>query len=344
MMGSGSEHSVNRPDIDSMLRFDARRWVVVGIGLALGGTFLWLALRHTDVREILSLLYGTEPVMAVPVVAALAGSYWVKAVRWAVLLHPVCRTRAAKVFPAVMIGYLGNTLLPAQLGEFARVGASRSSLDLKPVTLLATIVVERIFDLLIVSAIFVVAVGGTRGFSPQVDHIGLVISTIAVAALAGAVFFLLFTSSVLRWLERLTFCLPTRVRTGLVSQARLAAEGLSALKHSRLVLRILLLSGVQWGLMAASVACAMRAAGLPAPVLAAGVVVAFTTVGMTLPSSPGLFGTIQLCFTLALEPFGVEPSSAVAASVFWHLLALGSVVVGGAVSWLRLPRAVISPV
>ena len=342
MMGTGSEKPADQTIMDRVPRLDARRWVVVGIGFALGGVFLWLALRRTDLREILGLLYGTDLVMAVPVAAALAGSYWVKAVRWAVLLRPMCRTRAAKVFPAVMVGYLGNTLLPAQLGELARVGACKGTLDLKPVTLLATIVVERIFDLLIVSAIFVVAVGGTRGFSPQVDHIGLVISTIAVVALAGAVLFLLFTSSVLRWLERLTFCLPTRFRTGLISQARLAAEGLSALRHSRLVLRILLLSGVQWGLMAASVACAMKAAGLTAPILAAGVVVAFTTAGLTLPSSPGHFGTIQLCFTLALEPFGVEPSSAVAASVLWHLVALGSVVIGGAVSWLRLPRAIIA--
>ena len=63
------------------------------------------------------------------------------------------------------------------------------------------------------------------------------------------------------------------------------------------------------------------ATGVEAPPSAAFVVLAFTIVGMTLPSSPGYLGTIQLCFILALKPYGISHSEAFAASIFFHMTA-----------------------
>ncbi len=72
------------------------------------------------------------------------------------------------------------------------------------------------------------------------------------------------------------------------------------------------------------------------PVLASFVVLAFTFVGVTLPSSPGAVGTIQLSFALALGPYGVETGDAVAASIFWHVLAYSFVTVVGLYYFVRM--------
>ena len=63
------------------------------------------------------------------------------------------------------------------------------------------------------------------------------------------------------------------------------------------------------------------------PFAAVFVVVAFNVAGLSLPSTPGFFGTIELCFVLALRQYGVENESAVAAAIFWHLLAFTSTMV-----------------
>ncbi len=47
---------------------------------------------------------------------------------------------------------------------------------------------------------------------------------------------------------------------------------------------------------------------------------ALNIAAITLPSAPGFFGTIQLCFVLALKPYGIDASDAFAASVFYHVL------------------------
>jgi uncharacterized membrane protein YbhN (UPF0104 family) len=66
------------------------------------------------------------------------------------------------------------------------------------------------------------------------------------------------------------------------------------------------------------------------------VILAFTFVGVTLPTTPGAVGTIQLSFTLALAPYGVSAGGAVAASVFWHVFAYCFVVSTGFFYFLRM--------
>jgi hypothetical protein len=61
-------------------------------------------------------------------------------------------------------------------------------------------------------------------------------------------------------------------------------------------------------------------------------------VGITLPSSPGYFGNIQLAYVLALKPFGIDAGSAIAASLFFHALAYPAVVIVGLI-YLRTQGA-----
>jgi hypothetical protein len=57
---------------------------------------------------------------------------------------------------------------------------------------------------------------------------------------------------------------------------------------------------------------------------------------MSLPSGPGYVGSIQLAFTLGLAPFGVAAGPAIAASVFYHVLVCGSLIVAGLIALHRL--------
>jgi hypothetical protein len=49
-------------------------------------------------------------------------------------------------------------------------------------------------------------------------------------------------------------------------------------------------------------------------------VLATTIISMTLPAGPGYVGTLQLAYALALVPFAVERSDALAASVFYLVM------------------------
>jgi uncharacterized membrane protein YbhN (UPF0104 family) len=118
------------------------------------------------------------------------------------------------------------------------------------------------------------------------------------------------------------------------------ASGLSSLKSSRRIAVVMALAVVQWGLMAVGIYISIAAVGIDIGLSAAFVVLAFVFAGVTLPSTPGAVGTIQLGFTLALTPFGVSSGSAVAASVFWHVLAYCFVVSLGLFFFVRMGYSV----
>jgi len=92
----------------------------------------------------------------------------------------------------------------------------------------------------------------------------------------------------------------------------------------------------QWGLMAGCIAASCVALDLHVPFAAAVSVLGLTIIGMSLPSGPGYLGSIQLAFALGLAPFHVEASAAIAASVFYHVLVCGSLILAGIASLYRL--------
>jgi uncharacterized protein (TIRG00374 family) len=297
---------------------------------------LWLALRGANLSEIEGALRHANFWYAVPLLATLGLSYWVKAVRWAVLLAPLRATTARETIPAVMIGYASNIVLPAQLGEMVRVLVVGQRLGLRTSPVLATLVLERVFDFLTVLWLVGVAMLLDPEESSTLAAAGYVVGAVGLGMLMACLAFLRWTESILRLLERLLVFLPARARQPLLVQIQLGSAGLGAMKNRRLVSRILVFSILQWVLMGSCTYFSLVALNIEAPASAAFLVVAVTVAGLTLPSSPGYWGTIQLGFALALEPFGVGRSEAVAASIFWHVLAYVSVLVVGMVYAVRM--------
>ena len=97
------------------------------------------------------------------------------------------------------------------------------------------------------------------------------------------------------------------------------ADGLASLKSTRLLLGILLTSFGQWFLNGLNIYLAIRAFGFEISPMIAAVVLGVTAFGVTVPSSPGYFGVIQICFMLVLNLFVEDTTSVFAASVYYHM-------------------------
>ncbi|HUS15321.1 MAG TPA: lysylphosphatidylglycerol synthase transmembrane domain-containing protein, partial [Chloroflexia bacterium] len=140
-----------------MLR-DKKFWIGVAISLF----FLYLAFRGENFAQIGDSLGKVQYWALLPALGAYFIGVWFRAVRWGVLLSPLRKgIHPYQLFKVLVIGYMGNDILPARLGDVIRVFVlSRRESVTKSATL-ATILVERIFDgltmlgFLAVSALFV---------------------------------------------------------------------------------------------------------------------------------------------------------------------------------------------
>jgi uncharacterized protein (TIRG00374 family) len=308
----------------------ARFLVLLLAGLVVGGLCAALALREISMAKLNAVLQAAELLWAAPFLLALFAFYWIKTLRWCQLLAPLVRVRTRELFAPVMIGYAGSALLPMQLGDVARSAIAAKQLRQPAFAMLVSIALERLFDLLGILFILAVALVLFRAQMPQVVITAGFWLTLAIgaAALLGAAY-VFFTPAFVRVTRVLAQRLPPTVTARLVAQVERGVHGLAAVRDLRLTAAALTTSLLQWLLMWCCVWLSLEAVAINLPPVAGLVVLVLTVIGISLPSTPGYFGSIQLAYVLALKPFGIDAENAFAASLFFHALAYPAVIIAG---------------
>jgi glycosyltransferase 2 family protein len=287
------------------------------LGVAVSAVLLWLVLRGVRLADILQHLGDVRWPWLVPMVLlSVFFRFWLTAVRWRLLLRPVKRISVNRLFGVTMIGFAANNLLPARLGELVRAYAL-GRVEALPASLsFATIVVERLFD----GLILLLFLGGSLPFlgpTPWVVwsailagglYLGLLATLLALRARHGLVL-------LAQILDRLPPRLAERLRR-LVDSFRL---GLDVLGDWRTLGLIALLSIAIWLVNALGVQALFAAFSLELPFQAATFVLATIAIALILPAAPGHVGTLQLGTVAGLTAFGVAPNLAISFSVIYHL-------------------------
>lgn len=291
----------------------SRRLAQILLGLAVSAGLLVYCFWDVDLAIIAARLRETLwTFLALSIVLAF-GSLWARAWRWGYLFPP--GPRPPHLFRALLIGYMGNNLLPLRAGEVVRIYvASRHGPRFW--TTLATVVVERVLDglalgLIVAGLLLLVPVPaemrGSIAIFLAVDLAAILV--LAMIALAPGVCRALIETVFHRvgWLER-----------RLIGFLGTMTEGLRGLRAPRHAFPVFLGSLAIWLLLALSVWTAMHAAHLDLPLVASWVVLAFLGLGVSLPSSPGFVGVIQAATVLALALFAVPRAEALSFSLLFH--------------------------
>lgn len=300
------------------------------LGLAMGLALLWLSARSVDLDALGAALRQASLAWSAPFLVLLFGFYALKAVRWGILVEPLGRVPFRLLFRSIMLGYASNAFLPAQLGDIVRAVVASREMGLPIAPLLTTVVVERACDMIVVAGLL----GVLLLVSPHVPA-GVVVSgaIVLVACLLALGFLQVYakrTDSVLRIAARLLGWVSHARRARLLEWIRSAAVGATAIAQWRPFMACLWLSVAKWLLMSGCNLTSFWALGIDAPPGAALLVLAATALAMTLPSAPGYVGAIQVAYVFGLAPFGIAPTDAIAASLFFHTLSYASVVAVGA--------------
>jgi hypothetical protein len=306
------------------------------LGLALSALFLWLALRNVDADAIASALSRAELAYAAPLLVLLAGFCVAKAWRWGLLLALPARSALGPLTHAVLVGYAATSLLPLQLGELVRAWAGVRAVKRPAAEVLVSIALERILDLFAVLLVLSVVMLAGGPLPEGLMRAAWLMGAAALALLAALVFYVAWTDVCLRWAAGATRFLSPGLRDRLLAQLRAGAAGAATLKRPSAWAPLLVSSIAQWACMCGCIAASCFALGLQTPPPAYAAVLGLTIVGMSLPSGPGYVGSIQLAFSLALAPFAVPTSDAIAASLFYHVLVCGSLTLAGVASLYRL--------
>ena len=125
--------------------FILKRWQF-WLGLAVSAVFLLWALQGLDLQQVAQYLKRGNYLWLIPSVGVYFLAVLVRTWRWDYLLRPLKRIPVKRLFPVVVIGYMGNNIFPFRVGELLRAYVLKRNEQVSISSSLATIVVERIFD------------------------------------------------------------------------------------------------------------------------------------------------------------------------------------------------------
>jgi hypothetical protein len=248
-------------------------------------------------------------VLGVAVVSLLC--HVVRAQRWRILLRPVVAAPFAAALSATLVGFGANMVLPLRLGEIVRPTLLARRVGVAFTPAIASIVVERLLDMLLVVACFVVV---TMSYPKLAAYRPV---AFLLSAGASAAFGALYWSARNRSLadagfERMVRRLPLRAQRVLRPIVHGILDGARGLGDAPTFVGVLVMSVVLWGLITATYSVSFWAVDLAVPVVSASlatvVIVGFFAF---VPQAPGFVGTWHAACVVSLGLFGVSKDEAI---------------------------------
>jgi uncharacterized protein (TIRG00374 family) len=298
------------------------RALQLAFGILVSAVCLWLAMHDVRLGEVLFALRHANYLGFALLMALTLLGFWLRALRWRWLIHSRHPIGIGPLFSATMIGFMANNLLPLRLGEFVRAWALGLSQKMSKTTVFATVVVERVVDMITLVAIFGLAVWvhplvGRSG-SAALVHRG------AGLLMFGAIGLTTLLVLMERW-PRLAEAIVRLVARPLPATVRSRAEamlghfvaGLGLFRDLPRLAWVFALSFLMFGVFALCLTVSMWALRIDQPWYAGLVMLVVTAIGIMVPAAPGYIGTLHVSCKIGLGLFGVAPEISVPFSWFF---------------------------
>lgn len=317
-----------------------RRWLF-WLGLVISAIFLYLAFREINYGKLWATLKTAQWWWLVPGLIVYFTGVLVRTWRWQYLLKPLKKLSILTLFPIINIGYMGNNVFPLRMGEVLRSVVLKRREDVPISGSLATIVVERIFDAVVVVGFVLLNLGqlthlpGADAFS----QLGTLANWAVAVFLAGLFIFILmamFPKPALRLIHAVVQrFLPERWREPVMKISDQFLEGLMSLRSPKDALMIFLTSALIWTLETILYWCVDRSLGLGLTfgqmMLLNGVV----NLVLLVPAAPGGLGTFDAAVRAVLETFAVPPEPALGYTLILRIALWVPITLVGAVYFMR---------
>ena len=313
------------------------------VGGVLSAALIYWTLHGISPTEVAHRLSEADPLLFAGAIFCATAIFALRALRWRTILEPVAsKIPFGPLWRATAIGMMVNNVVPARAGEIARAYALTKEAQVPFATALASLVVDRLFD-----AIVLLLLAATAFFDPALSSEqtlaggplnsfaagGAIVVLILLAGLYALIF---FPTQLLRLFE----LFARRVSPSVEERGRRVLEtfiqGLSVLRRPGRFAAVFGWSIAHWLLNGLGFWLSFKAVGIAAPFSAALFLQAFIALGTAVPALPGFFGVFEYMSIQGLAVYGVSQQQAATWAIGYHLLSFIPITLIGAYYFTRL--------
>lgn len=296
-----------------------RQTIQLLIGFGISAIFIYYLLPGLKLQEVGKSLRTANYWWIVPGVAVyfvgLAARTW----RWHYMLRHLKPIPLGRLFPVVCIGYFGNNVYPFRAGEVIRSYVLKRKEDVPMMSSLTTVIIERIFDGLVMLLFVFLALP----FAPIPDGYRDFVAVLTVLLVLATGVFVWMAGQPRRMARLYSWCaarlLPAALRGRVDELFQRFMEGIESLRSPRDVGMIFATSVVVWLMETVKYWFVMHAFDFSVSFLALMLMNGVVNLATTLPSAPGYVGTFDTPGIETLVAYGVGRDLAAAYTAVLHV-------------------------
>lgn len=310
---------------------DKKLWIGIGISLF----FLFLLFRKIDIHKLLAAFKEMNCYYLWPAVLSTFISYFFRAVRWRYLLLPLKKTRLGNLFPATIIGYMANNILPARLGEFVRAFVLGEKECISTSAVFASLVIDRLFDgftvlLILLFTFFTVKLpGGMESVQHGLVVGGYITLTIYIFVVVFLVILKQRTMQTINLIGGLLKPFPAKVAEKVIPLLGSFIEGVRLSSKPAELFALLCSSLVIWAFAIWPVDLLLRSFGIILPITASMFIMVFLVFAVMVPAAPGYVGTYHAACVYGLMAFNIQKEKALSVALMIHGVSFFPVIIVG---------------
>jgi glycosyltransferase 2 family protein len=299
---------------------------ILGMAFSLG-LATWIVSSY-DIGDVVKYLSSADISYLLALPLLLPVNYLLRAIRWQALFHADLKPRAGTLLRALMVGYMMNNLLPARAGDIARIYLLGRRASISKTTVLATVVIEKIGDLLI-TACLIAMVLIVLPASAWIRSGGYVLAGSSLVGCVVLVMVPVLGGRLQALLVRYLQFLPVGVYNRILGVVNNLISGIRDGIRPREIIFFAAYSLVIWTLEVVIMLLIARSMGIQLGFMPLLFVMLAIAVGTMIPSSPGFIGTFEYFSLKALALVSVTGPAALAFTLFYHGIVLLATTLGG---------------
>jgi len=296
------------------------------LGILISIVLMYFALRKLNILEAWEVVKSAQYAWLVPGIAVYFVAVWARAWRWHYLLRPLKKISTQSMFPIVTIGYMGNNIYPYRAGEVLRAAILKKREGVPISASLATILVERVFDGVVMLAFVFLNLNelsrltDSSGFIGNIRNLALYGAIIFIAVLVMFLVAAMFphqTSKIADWF--INRIMPGKIRGKVSNLTHRFLGGLESLRSPMDALMVFFTSVVIWLLETLKYWFVMHAFPFEVSFFALMLMNGIVNLATTIPSAPGYVGTFDAPGIALLTSYKVPNALAVGYTLVLHV-------------------------
>ena len=302
------------------------------ISLLVGALFVYWFAHKLNWTEVWLEVREANWAQLALAIALFIGTYLVRVLRWRTLLAPMAEASFAGLFRATVIGFSALFVMGRAGEMIVRPAALSVKEKIHPSASYATVMVERVFDMIMVVIFFAVNLVFFEHTSGDVEVMkiltwikvaGGLLLLLAIAGIWGLYKFRRHRERAIAFLERQLKWLPKAVKTGFISLLKYISESLGLLHDVRELTIVVSYTVLLWLMVAVAHLLVVRAFDIAyqvIPFTGAVFVMGLSMLGSVVPTPGGATGPFHTASQASLTLLGVPSNKAASVAIILHLV------------------------